>query len=64
MSSAQSRFDWISGPFSEKKEQRGSGEAQQPVDAGAEYCEYRDRGLRELAAGRFEEAMKALGRAL
>jgi len=62
-----SKPGWFSRLSGRKQEEEGAPPSPPWAEAPAEDAEYRerrDRGLRELEAGRLEEAMKALGRAV
>ena len=62
-----SKPGWFSRLSGRKPEEEGSPPSPpwaEPPAEDAEYRERRDRGLRELEAGRLEEAMMALGRAV
>jgi tetratricopeptide (TPR) repeat protein len=60
-----SKRRWLSRFLSQKPQgdmSPASPTSHEPPELDAEYGEHRDRGLRELAAGRIEEAIRALGR--
>jgi serine/threonine protein kinase/predicted TPR repeat methyltransferase len=63
-----SKPSWFSRLSGRKQEEEGSPPsppwAEPPAEDDAEYRAHRNRGLRELARGRVEEAIKALGRAV